>query len=168
MRKLFRGKGWLLTTLALVALLAVSLSTSIALGVIDGDDGYELWSGNCTVTVAEPITVLWGSSSGGCTNELSTLPTGYAIDPGNNWTAWFSISSEASNDLLIKAIVTGATSDVSVDFYNVSGNYSAIATDGILVSNSTSPALVRRVISVDGSAPAGSYLITTAFTRQSP
>lgn len=163
MKKLFNGRIGRIPT----AVLAIALIAVIAAGgVVAAASGYVLWEGTSNITVEEPITIYCCPDIDPCDTEIGLDdPMGSSVNlwPGECKDTYFTITSDSSFDLLIKAeVATSDDSAVEVTFSNPD-----ILTDGILVS-STLPVTVLRTVCVNGTAESGVYTVVTKFTRESP
>jgi len=163
MKKLFSGKIGRIPAAALVISL---LAVIVAGGVVAAASGYVLWEGSSEITVEEAITIYYGPDVDHCDTELDIddpLGAYVVLKPGECQDTWFKIISVSTGDLLIRATVTSSNDDaVTVVFDNAD-----ITTTGLVIDDSL-PVFVQRTVCVSGDAPAGVYVVSTTFTRESP
>jgi len=143
----------------LVAVLAVALTAGAVAAA------YAFGTISATIDVGEPLTLQWSPTGSGETWTVITEPLVWSsnLTPGEcTMVYWFKITSSASHNLLVKAVLT-ADPGIYATYH---GGLIGLGS-GLLVS-STNPREGYIMFCASGDATPGIHNVTVEFTRESP
>ena len=159
MRDILKRKWHRVPVFVLVAVLAVALTAGVVAAA------YAFGTISATIDVGEPMSVQYSTdgSVGSWVEMPEPLEWSVNLVPGTcKMVYWFRLTSSASHNLLVKAVLT-AGPDVYATYHG-----GLIGLDsGLLINSSDSPKGWIELCASGAAAP-GTYNVTLHFTRESP